>query len=1153
MGIWFIAQPIGGKKSWPAGTNGPLLVTTGNTTVLPAGSVMDYSSIEIQVGATLQIGPGSGWTIIGCSGNCDISGTITGYQGQDTGGTFTATAPDGANLSYMIVQNAGGSGGSGFAAGGAASSGNGGGGGGLSAGSAATSSAGGSGSSGEGAETVGVGGTGASVYGTSGTAGTGSLTNTKLVLAGASNDAMYVVDQTGGLWASGNNQYGQLGNGTLTNYSSPISVSGGRSFIAISRGCEAEHKLAIQASTSYLYAWGSSLYGECGTSDDQRNYSTPQVIFSSSVAVVGTNKYSSIIAHAYDFGLHAWGRNNYGQLGFGDTVNRSSPAAVPGTGLNFRSFQHVTMGLDHAVALSFDGSVWTMGRNDIGQLGINSNTYQSTPTSVVGGRSYVTVSAGSRHTLAINGLDGSIWGWGDNSASELGDGTSNDRSSPVSVIGSRSYTAISAGRYWNVALDGSGHAWTWGDNLYGQLGNNQSAVVAQSTSVAAGSTTFTNTLTKLAQPYTVSGSSKYIPAVHVGWRMDGFPDGTVYYDIVRQYEADEIQLVSFSSVPTTGTYQLTFNGYTTTNISYSDPASTVQSDLQALTSIGTGNVTVTGNTSVGFTVAFQGTLANEALPQITVASNTTGVTISTSITQEGQSPIPSPYPADIMWTGQGFPNHDPAGTPFLNPTTNTLVEDVPFVTLPTGNYYLVIYVDSNYTATYGENAGWDVTVMQGTAAASNALSWNGSTWSSIGAPLWHVIWDANSSQQSSPVSVLGGHSFQEVVAGSRSVIGVDGTGAVWAWGYAGFGQLGTNSTSNTSSPVAVAQLFTQTGVKVYGAGGGGGSRGEHGQGIYLRVTGNITGVGTVDVSGSDGGDGGDGGTATDPFEQWSATGGGGGGGGAGGSGGYLAIRYHGTLSAITTLANAGTGGTGGSAGGVDVGFRGNINEIQGISFSAVPDAGSFTLTYNGFTTVAIPYTATASTVQSAIQALPDLSTSVVAGDFAGVNAVQLISFSAVPSSGSFELSYDGFNTAAIPYTATASTVQTALTSLENIGAGNVSVTGSFSAGFTITFINTLGKQVQNLLGVFNNSTGVVITPSTLAFGNPGFEVTFQGVAGNTDQPLLVAASSLTASSIPVTITVADVTDGSPNIFEQAGTAGTAGANGNVGTLDIASI
>jgi len=79
------------------------------------------------------------------------------------------------------------------------------------------------------------------------------------------------------------------------------------------------------------------------------------------------------------------------------------------------------------------------------------------------------VSAGDGHTLALAN-DGNLWAWGSNLVGALGDGTTDDRSTPVRVAGQSNVVAVAAGSDWSMALRADGTVWTWGGNTEGQLG-----------------------------------------------------------------------------------------------------------------------------------------------------------------------------------------------------------------------------------------------------------------------------------------------------------------------------------------------------------------------------------------------------------------------------------------------------------------------------------------------------------------------------------------------------------------------------------------------------------------------------------------------------------------------------------------------------------
>lgn len=106
---------------------------------------------------------------------------------------------------------------------------------------------------------------------------------------------------------------------------------------------------------------------------------------------------------------------------------------------------------------------------------------------------------------------------------------------------------------------------------------------------------------------------------------------------VVQAQYDEVQQVSITGSPTGGTFTLTFGAQTTSSIAYNASASTVQTRLQALSSIGSGNALVTGGPGPGtpYVVEFAGSLAKTAESLITLNNNslTGGTSPSVSITR----------------------------------------------------------------------------------------------------------------------------------------------------------------------------------------------------------------------------------------------------------------------------------------------------------------------------------------------------------------------------------------------------------------------------------------------------------------------------------------------------------------------------------------
>jgi len=278
-------------------------------------------------------------------------------------------------------------------------------------------------------------------------------------------------------WSWGENTDGQLGiSPDGLSKSSPVSVTGGHSFVEVSAG--KTHNLIRKADGS-AWAWGSNSDGQLGNDDSGDGFfnNNPR---SSPVSVVGGHSFAEVSAgDTLSFGRKAdgtvwgWGFNSAGQVGDGTTLNRSSPVSV----VDGHSFVEVSAGSGFGLARKSDGSAWAWGNNASGNLGIapEPNDMHS-PVSVTGSHSFTKVFAGDPFggigDSPSAGLksDGALWTWGPGTNGQIGDGSSVNRSSPVSVIGGHSFTTVAVSDNFMVALKADGSAWAWGLNDRGQLG-----------------------------------------------------------------------------------------------------------------------------------------------------------------------------------------------------------------------------------------------------------------------------------------------------------------------------------------------------------------------------------------------------------------------------------------------------------------------------------------------------------------------------------------------------------------------------------------------------------------------------------------------------------------------------------------------------------
>src|ERR1043166_9501522 len=113
--------------------------------------------------------------------------------------------------------------------------------------------------------------------------------------------------------------------------------------------------------------------------------------------------------------------------------------------------QSVAAGLNHSLAIKPDGTLWSWGYNNSGQLGIGSTVDQWFPAQVSSMSNVVGAAGGWYHSLAVKS-DGTVWAWGYNNFGQLGDGTTTERHTPVQVSGLTNVIALKSNPNGSLAL-----------------------------------------------------------------------------------------------------------------------------------------------------------------------------------------------------------------------------------------------------------------------------------------------------------------------------------------------------------------------------------------------------------------------------------------------------------------------------------------------------------------------------------------------------------------------------------------------------------------------------------------------------------------------------------------------------------------------------
>jgi len=334
----------------------------------------------------------------------------------------------------------------------------------------------------------------------------------------------------GSVWGWGDQFYGQLGNNPTDtdrrdNYAGlPVQVCGSGTAYSGSCGTSPQYLTGMSAiaagwyhsvalsSDGTVWAWGDDEYGQLGdgtTGDSLHNLRMLPVhvlkgASSGDTAYLGDNASAPVVAIGASAGstfalksdgtVWTWGSNDAGELGAGLAMTTSTQVTTPVQVLKGACASDATylgdtvkvvaisVGSDHVLALKADGTLWSWGDNSNGQLGNNNRTVNSNvPVQVCA----TSTSAGVCDTAltGVTAFGAGTWdsygatsagtyAWGFNHyGTLLGDSSTSDSGLPVKVPLIGSATAMTSGAYHSVALQSDHTVWTWGgNNQWGQLG-----------------------------------------------------------------------------------------------------------------------------------------------------------------------------------------------------------------------------------------------------------------------------------------------------------------------------------------------------------------------------------------------------------------------------------------------------------------------------------------------------------------------------------------------------------------------------------------------------------------------------------------------------------------------------------------------------------
>jgi len=278
------------------------------------------------------------------------------------------------------------------------------------------------------------------------------------------------LDAAGAAYCWGVNDQGRLGDGTTDSRTSPVPVSGSTVFASLAAG--ASHTCGLDGD-GHAWCWGNNAFGQLGDGTVTERHAPVAVAAPSGGTQLTFSVLTAGWTHTCGLGTNGvawcWGASTSGQLGSATISFANRPTRVAGV-LLFRALSAEAL---HTCGLTSDGSAWCWGLNGEGEVGDGTTNLANFPTAVAGGFRFTTIGAGgidgpSSHTCAANAT-GSTRCWGDNSAGQLGDGTTTDRLTPA-LAGGPSLERVSGGNRFTCGLTPAGAAYCWGINTRGELG-----------------------------------------------------------------------------------------------------------------------------------------------------------------------------------------------------------------------------------------------------------------------------------------------------------------------------------------------------------------------------------------------------------------------------------------------------------------------------------------------------------------------------------------------------------------------------------------------------------------------------------------------------------------------------------------------------------
>lgn len=583
----------------------------------------------------------------------------------------------------------------------------------------------------------------------------------------------------GKLYSWGDNRNGTLGNGYRALRATPEQTITDGDWETVSVG----NGFAIALKSGKLYSWGVADSYQTGQGNTT-SLATPTQIGSE------TNWESFAIGDRYvlaiktDGTLWTWGLNTNGRTGRGLTSGTTNNPTQVGTATNWKN---VSAGITHSLGVRDDGTLWTWGGAANGRLGNGTTTPDvSSPAQIGTATNWSDVSAGENYSLAIK-TDGTLWAWGGNASSQLGNGNTTEQTSPIQIGTDTNWSKISAGKGSNrasLAIKTTGTLWGWGTNGFGLTGRGTSVGTTTTPTQVGTATDWNEVNIGISTVFAIKGNKLWT------W---GHRAGTTVIQLnPLELDSNTIwnKISVWSSAFSIRGGNLYFTGLNVTGLSGENVINTyTTSPAQVGTDTDWSSIAQDGNDTAGGTVFYGHVMAikNGKLFGFGEQNNgCLGNNVNNNVVKiitPTQSGTDTDW--DIVSTGGGGGSNFSIG-----------IRNGSLYSWGNNSQYQLGLSNNNLSrlipTQVGSNTDWEL-VSSGNyfsiaLRGGKLYSWGSNARGKTGQGI-------TASETQSPTQIGTDTDWETVDCGNEHTLAIKTNGTLWAWGYAANGRLGNNTTT----------------------------------------------------------------------------------------------------------------------------------------------------------------------------------------------------------------------------------------------------------------------------------------------------------------------------------------------------------------------